>query len=365
MASAEASTFKPGEKPGSAGGEIKSDEDLDAAILKQVEYYFSDANFPRDKFMISETAKTPEQWINLSTVASFNRMKVLNPSLDLTIIARGIKASTELEISEDGANVRRNPSRWQKTIGGKAYGSRQELMTYARSLIAEGSAAEDGKLSAEGQAFVTDLLSHHASPAEKVGSGVTSIKVGCNPEYPDTKCFVLVRTDESEVDFSYIKCIDNVYPKETGGKDMIRRSDRKRKADESGEAPAAKKGPAAAGGTSGEAGEGASSEPNPKGCILIVKAMADDQTVQSLRTTFGDALEGTEGKVKFVEIVEDMPLAYVRFDSAASCEKALGSVEGVGELELMAGEEEEQYWEKLNDKFAAAEAKGGKGKGTG
>ena len=86
--------------------EIKSDAELDAAILKQVEYYFSDANFPRDKFMIAETAKTPEQWINLSTISSFNRMKALNPSLDLAVVTRALKASTECELSECGTGCR-------------------------------------------------------------------------------------------------------------------------------------------------------------------------------------------------------------------------------------------------------------------
>ena len=105
---AAAVTFAPGEKPG-AIGEIKSDADVDAAILKQMEYYFSDANFPRDKFLMGETAKTPEQWINLSTIASFNRMKALNPSLDLSVLTRALRPSTALEVSEDGTKVRRVP----------------------------------------------------------------------------------------------------------------------------------------------------------------------------------------------------------------------------------------------------------------
>ena len=36
-----------------------SDSDQ-ARIKKQVEFYFSDANFPRDKFLISESAKDPD-----------------------------------------------------------------------------------------------------------------------------------------------------------------------------------------------------------------------------------------------------------------------------------------------------------------
>ena len=36
--------------------------------------------------------------------------------------------------------------------------------------------------------------------------------MGSNPEFPDTKCFVIERVDGTEVDFSYIKCVANLYP---------------------------------------------------------------------------------------------------------------------------------------------------------
>ena len=34
-------------------------------LLLQVEYYFSEGNFAKDKFMQAETAKTKEQWVNI------------------------------------------------------------------------------------------------------------------------------------------------------------------------------------------------------------------------------------------------------------------------------------------------------------
>ena len=55
-------------------------------LVLQVEYYFSEGNFAKDKFMQAETAKTKEQWVNISVMATFNRMKALVPSLDLAVI---------------------------------------------------------------------------------------------------------------------------------------------------------------------------------------------------------------------------------------------------------------------------------------
>jgi hypothetical protein len=47
-----------------------------------------------------------------------------------------------------------------------------------------------------------------------------TLQVGSNPEFPDTKCFVIERIDGSVVDFSYIKCVTNLYPEAAseGGK---------------------------------------------------------------------------------------------------------------------------------------------------
>ena len=73
---AASATFVAGEKPGVTGSAPSNDSEVKVAIKKQVEYYFSDANFPKDKFLVAETAKDKEQWVNISVLATFNRMKV-------------------------------------------------------------------------------------------------------------------------------------------------------------------------------------------------------------------------------------------------------------------------------------------------
>lgn len=76
-----------------------------AKILKQVEFYFSDANLPRDRFLQEELKKNEEGWIALSVIASFKRMQAL--STDLAVIAEAVKASELVEVSADGLSVRR------------------------------------------------------------------------------------------------------------------------------------------------------------------------------------------------------------------------------------------------------------------
>lgn len=79
-----------------------------AKIIKQVEFYFSDANLPRDRFLQEELKKNEEGWISLATIASFTRMKSLASSVEEIAAALRTAAETSnVEVSEDGAMVRR------------------------------------------------------------------------------------------------------------------------------------------------------------------------------------------------------------------------------------------------------------------
>ncbi|KAK5584479.1 hypothetical protein RB653_006091 [Dictyostelium firmibasis] len=80
-------------------------EETPIQILKQVEYYFSDSNFPRDRFLRAEAAKNVDNYIPIDVIASFNRMKTI--STDLQLITDALKKSTRLQVSEDGKMVRR------------------------------------------------------------------------------------------------------------------------------------------------------------------------------------------------------------------------------------------------------------------
>ncbi|KAJ8097638.1 hypothetical protein POJ06DRAFT_261964 [Lipomyces tetrasporus] len=75
-----------------------------AAILKQVEFYFSDQNLPKDKFLWT-TASANDGWVPISTIASFARMRRFQP---LDAIVDALSQSKELlEVSEDREKVRR------------------------------------------------------------------------------------------------------------------------------------------------------------------------------------------------------------------------------------------------------------------
>jgi len=76
-----------------------------AEILKQVEFYFSDANLPRDKFLWNLTVSDSEGWVPIATIANFKRMRRFQP---LDAIVSALRTSPALlEVNDKGTHVRR------------------------------------------------------------------------------------------------------------------------------------------------------------------------------------------------------------------------------------------------------------------
>ena len=75
-----------------------------AQILKQVEFYFSDSNLPRDQFL-KRNLKKNDGWLPISILTTFSRLKAL--SEDVFVIAEALKSSDLLEVSEDSSKVKR------------------------------------------------------------------------------------------------------------------------------------------------------------------------------------------------------------------------------------------------------------------
>ena len=80
-------------------------DELRAEIVRQVEFYFSDANLPTDDFLLKQLNRSPEGWVPLHVIASFHKMKKLSGNLSNLVAA--LHTSTELLLSDDNLKVRR------------------------------------------------------------------------------------------------------------------------------------------------------------------------------------------------------------------------------------------------------------------
>ena len=121
--------------------EVKKEEvsrtspELVKNIVRQVEYYFSDFNLPRDKFLREEIRKD-DGWVTLKTLMTFNRLARL--SKDAKVICGALRESSELmEVSKEGDKVRRSED---KPLPDDADAFRKE--TAARTVYAKGFPAD-------------------------------------------------------------------------------------------------------------------------------------------------------------------------------------------------------------------------------
>lgn len=74
---------------------------LHAAILKQMEFYFSDANLSKDRFLSNLIKNDP--YVSLSIFINFNKIKAL--TTETNRIAKALESSKILSLSEDNTKV--------------------------------------------------------------------------------------------------------------------------------------------------------------------------------------------------------------------------------------------------------------------
>jgi La domain len=64
---------------GAAPGPAPAKGGLTASMLskavKQIEFYFSDSNLPRDKFLLEKVHASADGWVDLGLIATFERMR--------------------------------------------------------------------------------------------------------------------------------------------------------------------------------------------------------------------------------------------------------------------------------------------------
>eukprot|EP00884_Botryococcus_braunii_P022248 jgi/Botrbrau1/8707/Bobra.0311s0019.1 len=93
-------------------------EPVQQKVKAQVEFYFSDSNLPRDKFLRGKTEEDPEGFVDIALLCSFTRMckalgfiKILKPEeVEDDVVAQVaeiLRTSDNLTVSEDGKRVRR------------------------------------------------------------------------------------------------------------------------------------------------------------------------------------------------------------------------------------------------------------------
>ncbi|GER33793.1 La protein 1 [Striga asiatica] len=93
------------------------DEETAKKVIRQVEFYFSDSNLPRDTFMKKTISESDDGLVSLALISSFSRMRGHLglgevkpedvPEDTVKAVAETLRTSTFLRVSEDGTKVGR------------------------------------------------------------------------------------------------------------------------------------------------------------------------------------------------------------------------------------------------------------------
>ncbi|BFY97702.1 hypothetical protein BsWGS_00741 [Bradybaena similaris] len=113
------------------GGSNDALTEIEARIIKQIEYYFGDMNLLRDKFL-QKKIQEDDGWVTIDTMLGFNRLKVITDNAQMICEALKKSSSGLMEVSEQGDKIRRSPS---KPLPDQSRDRRQEII--ARTVYAK------------------------------------------------------------------------------------------------------------------------------------------------------------------------------------------------------------------------------------
>ncbi|KAJ4828971.1 hypothetical protein Tsubulata_036928 [Turnera subulata] len=82
------------------------------------------------------------------------------------------------------------------------------VVSLTRDILHTDRYRDGERLTAEDERIVVEeLLAHHPNCEDKIGCGLDYIMVDRHPEFRNSRCLFVVRTDGAWIDFSYQKCI--------------------------------------------------------------------------------------------------------------------------------------------------------------
>ncbi|XP_041366404.1 la-related protein 6-like [Gigantopelta aegis] len=95
--------------PENADGDFEPpDDELRDKIIKQVEFYFSDANLLKDAFLLKHVRRNKLGYVSLKLITSFKKLKSMTK--DYRVVAYSLRQSECLRVNEEGTKVcRKDP----------------------------------------------------------------------------------------------------------------------------------------------------------------------------------------------------------------------------------------------------------------
>lgn len=331
--------------------------DLDKKIIRQIEYYLSDVNMVRDKFLKNEITKD-DGWIPLSVLITFKRLQSLTTDFEMIIGALKKSQSGLIEIDENDKKIRRDPKRPVPSSQAEL-----DLALRTRTVFVKGFPKSDA-------VNIDKLLVFF----EKFGS-IESIQMKKQFKSKDFSgaVFVVFSTEEKAKDFidqskenpikyedgSALECSlqDDHYKKKAleaangGDTDREKRANDKQSKKEKRKDDLEKK--------TNEHLEKLNNE-NLAGALIHLGDLAPETTRELIKEKLTPFT-----KMPWVDFNKGDPEAWVRLNEANTAKDVLEKVLAAGDGKLVInnkevtcrvveGEEEDKFWKEANEKRAAS-----------
>jgi len=323
-----------------------SEETLEQKVLKQVEFYFSDSNYPKDRWLRGKAAQNEEGYVPLTDIAAFKR--VVQLTTDIELIKKALESSNKLQLNSD------------KTMVKRIEPLPTEDPTISRSIYCKGIVKDDTTIE-DVQKFFSQHGTVLSVRLRKQKDG--KLKPSCFVEFDSEATAEKVRNTQPPIKNEdqeltiYLKREYYNKKKETrkGGKDSDNKdNDNKRKRNENNNNDEA-------------AAEEEKMEIIP-GKVLKFKNIGKSISaieIKDIAKEFGDT--------EWVDLVEEGESreATIRFSNAEIAEKARASFVdskrelggAVPEISVLSGDEEKQYYDKMSAARSARrnQPRGGRG----
>eukprot|EP01027_Heterolobosea_sp_BB2_P025369 GEZU01038935.1.p1 GENE.GEZU01038935.1~~GEZU01038935.1.p1 ORF type:complete len:368 (-),score=203.75 GEZU01038935.1:94-1197(-) len=329
--------------------------DKQQQIREQVEFYFSDSNFPKDKFLRSTSAMHPEGYVSIELINSFKRMRQIGATPE--DVVKALEGSKIVQVSEDGKMVRRLEPIPEKDE------------SVPRSIVAKNFFTWTDE--AEREAFKALDIDELKQPFAQFGKILAVRKRRTKGDFPfKPSIFVEFSTEEEaqkaaaaeKVTFKGREIpilLKSKYFEQKAAEKEKRKEQLKQKRAQEKEEKKAKKAAEAA----KAAAEAAAARTFEKGCIVKLEGLGEGIKVDDVKQPLKELAD-----CAFVDISGTTAMA--RFASAEEANKAVKALNEnkkefggkVPVVSVLTGDEEQAYW---NSYFEQREALKKKGQGRG
>ncbi|XP_071941773.1 lupus La protein homolog [Antedon mediterranea] len=320
-----------------------SPSDLEKKIIRQIEYYFGDANLKRDKFLQQEI-KSDDGWVSLETMVKFNRLKQLSEDFEVLVTALAKSKSGLIEISEDKLKIRRSEN---KPIPGDTEENRKDVK--ARSVYCKGFSLESTLDDVQDIIEKFGPIAHiqMRKDADKKFKG-SVFAVFMNAE--DAEKFLAEENFKIGEEGALKMSKDAYFVMKAEEKKKEKEDEKERKVQEAMQKEKEEK----------LAADKAAFEDFTEGCILHFSGTSDQTSREDLKEVFGE-----HGTVNWVDFVRGQTEGTIRFDDDVKAVEVIEKVKAANDgkiqvrgqdiaVRVLEGEEEKKHWVKVfEDKTAS------------